>query len=224
MPSWGLNRSRSESASSRVAGVVKIPGESEPLKVEIAFSGSGVVLRADDLELGSWTNDDVRITRIDPFSFAFVAEGDRLVFVPDDPKSFAHHPGVVGSAKTTSGRATKIGDWLRRDAKESKEQHRPDVVSKPPRSPRVKPQVRESNPQSGPVSHDSDEEEAEKLGLWLRMIDSARENGLFGLDRVPVHEELRDQDHLHSFEHAAAPSTGLGKHICTVCGKVRFRS
>jgi hypothetical protein len=60
-------------------------------------------------------------------------------------------------------------------------------------------------------------------GPWIRTLDVARRNGLFGLDRVQVAEGLRGQEHQHTFDHGAAAGYGPSKHVCTICGKVRFR-
>jgi len=57
---------------------------------------------------------------------------------------------------------------------------------------------------------------------WIRVLDMARHNRLFGLDRVPIDESLRGLQHEHSWEHRVATRSGLASHVCTICGKLRF--
>lgn len=70
---------------------------------------------------------------------------------------------------------------------------------------------------------DKDMDQGTRPGPWIRTLDMARRNGLFGLDRVQVAEGLRGEEHQHTFDHGAAAGYGPSKHICTICGKVRLR-
>ena len=58
-------------------------------------------------------------------------------------------------------------------------------------------------------------------GMWIRALDVARKYDTFGLDRVPIDESLRGREHQHTWDHRVAASSGLGKHICTICGAIR---
>ena len=233
MSRWGSNRSGQDSSVFRAGGVVRIPGESDPLKVSLSISASHILMMSDGAELGSWARSDVRITRIDPFSFAFVAEGDRVVFVPDDAKGFAAHPSVsTETGGASSGPRFKLKDRLvvrrRKSTQGSPSKEPASRTQKPmpssrgavggrvPASEKPKPRrVRRAKEPTG---------DGVRTGMWLKAIDSARDNGWFGLDRVPVHLDQRGKDHQHTFDHGAAATTGLGKRVCTVCGKVRLRS
>lgn len=235
MPGWGTTNSRADAASSRdAAGVVRIPGEEEPLRVTITVSDSTVVMRADALELGSWPTADVKISRIDPWSFAFLAEGDRLVFVPDDARSFATNPLVrasVGSeTKAKTKRTIKIPRLRLKEQSEEPVRSQPIVKRTQPPKPNPKPEAKAKAKQPRvkrrePTSQSASESDSDttREPVWLRAVDAARENGLFGLDRVPVSMHLRDQAHQHTYDHGASSATGLGNRICTICGKVRIR-
>jgi hypothetical protein len=239
MPGWGTNSSRPNAASSREAhGTVRIPGEVEPLRVAISITESTVVMRADQLELGSWPASDVKISRIDPWSFAFVAEGDRLVFLPDDARSFAANPHV--SASTGSETPTKSAKRVKMPRLRVRE--RSDESKKPVKVPRLRVKERSDEPvrtqhvvkrnpkpdepsttKQPRIQPREPEPDTKRQPTWLRAVDAARENGLFGLDRVPVSMQLRDREHQHTYDHGASSATGLGNRICTICGKVRIR-
>ena len=56
-------------------------------------------------------------------------------------------------------------------------------------------------------------------GAWIRTLDLARRYDVFGLDRVPVAIEQRDDpNHTHTWNHRVAPASGPGSFICTICG------
>jgi hypothetical protein len=57
--------------------------------------------------------------------------------------------------------------------------------------------------------------------LWIGALDLARKYDFLGLDRVPVNESLRGQEHQHTWDHRVAPTSGPGKYICTLCGEIR---
>ena len=62
---------------------------------------------------------------------------------------------------------------------------------------------------------------AARTGVWLRTLDVARRHDFLGLDRVPIDVELRGTEHEHTWDHRVAATSGFGKHICTLCGKIR---
>ena len=59
------------------------------------------------------------------------------------------------------------------------------------------------------------------MSMWIRTLDTARHHDFFGLDRVQINEDLRGQVHEHTWDHRVAPKAGPGKHICTICGRIR---
>jgi hypothetical protein len=191
-------------------GSIRIPRETQPLAVTLAFTANEVSLNADEVELGTWRPDEVQLSRVDALSFSFVAEGDRLVFRPDDAESFAIHPLVaraLGESEPASPRKRKVA--VKRDAASSEPVAR-SVDEQPSKSADIETRSAEGDP---PETKES---------LWLRTVDTARRNGLFGLDRIPVPDEDRDQEHQHTYEHKAAAQSGPGKHICAICGKIRL--
>jgi len=84
-------------APSRVVapGLIHMTGDTESVSVELRIDDFEVDLRAGRAELGNWLTEMVTIRRIDDASYEFIAEGDRLIFVPDDPEALAHHPIVI---------------------------------------------------------------------------------------------------------------------------------
>jgi hypothetical protein len=77
-------------------------------------------------------------------------------------------------------------------------------------------------PSSEPALDEPEEElHAQPNRLWIRALDLARRYDFLGLDRVPVNESLRGQEHQHTWDHRVAPSSGPGKYICTICGEIR---
>lgn len=231
MPRLGTNSSRSERADERAAGTVRIPGETDPLNVTIAISDESVTMKSGDLELGSWSQSDVTIRRIDPFSFAFTAEGDRLVFVPDDARSFAKLPIVTSGpsaqpkkrpllAQRRQARATRpkrsLGDRVRIPRPAISIPRRARSTSPIPPSPMP---IAASAPSGNAPSQSS----ADERTLWLKAVDMARENEWLGLNRVPFHPEQRGREHQHTYDHGAAAKSGPSGRICTVCGQIRPR-
>ncbi|MFO7700919.1 MAG: hypothetical protein R6W79_09990 [Acidimicrobiia bacterium] len=184
-----------------VTGAIEVPSQPEPLAVTLTVDTFSVAMRTKDMELGSWLLAEVTITPITSRRFAFEAEGDRLVFTPDDPGTLSSHTIVArDSSATGTGR------------KPRKPERRKKTPSPEERSPGPEePRSRTAN------------QEAPQTTRWLRTIDSARRRGLFDLDRVPVNEALRGQEHRHTFDHGTAASSGLVSRICTICGTVRIR-
>ena len=72
-----------------------------------------------------------------------------------------------------------------------------------------------------PDETQSREPKAKSNGAWIRALDLARRYDTFGLDRVPIDVSLRGRDHQHTWDHRVAATSGLGKHICTICGAIR---
>ncbi|MEN8114257.1 MAG: hypothetical protein ABFS21_07700, partial [Actinomycetota bacterium] len=77
------------------AGAIRPPDEMDALGVELTIDDFEVDLRAGRAEIGSWLTSTVTIRRIDDTSFEFIAEGDRLIFLPEDPDTFGEHPVVT---------------------------------------------------------------------------------------------------------------------------------
>ncbi len=235
MPSWGTNKGRPNPsllrAPTTASGVIRIPGETEPLNVEITMDARSVAMRSGDLELGSWHPDEVTISRRDPWTFVFLAEGDRLVFVPDDAKAFAAHPLTRGlkvtdsSSKPRKLRIPKVPKVrIVPKGRSTVSSDEPERRVQPLRKPALEiRQIRTITPRGS--QPESKSKTSDKTATaWIRTIDTAREYGLFGLDRVPVTAAQRGLEHQHTYNHGAAARSGLGKHLCTVCGKIRIRS
>jgi hypothetical protein len=86
--------------------------------------------------------------------------------------------------------------------------------------------VEESEPNEerehdGDIGDASEEREDGLNHLWIRTLDMARRYDVFGLDRVPIDENIRGQEHEHTWDHRVAASSGAGAHICMICGKIR---
>lgn len=103
MPRKVAKASRSDNAPatgavSVVAGSIRTADDPTALDVKLSIWDTEVTMRADGAELGHWPADAVSIKPLDAFSFEFVAEGDRLIFQPNNPDEFKDHPIVVGAA------------------------------------------------------------------------------------------------------------------------------
>ena len=81
-----------------VAGSLRTADDPTALDVKISIWDTEITMRAGGAELGHWSADVVKIRPIDSFSFEFLAEGDRLIFMPNDPDAFREHPMVAGRA------------------------------------------------------------------------------------------------------------------------------
>jgi hypothetical protein len=223
-----------------VSGSIRTPDESDALSVELSLSGSEIVLDADGSELGRWDSTAVVIRQIDATEFEFIAEGDRLIFLPDDPAAFGIIP-FGGDDDSTGGRRKgrrakpaneKTGGSDTLAASES-----PPRTSKPDREPKAKkpkkakpakpPKVKKAKkpkkvkPAKPPKVKKTKEPKDKRSGVWLRTLDTARRHDFLGLDRVPVDVKLRGGEHEHTWDHRVAATSGVGKHICTLCGKIR---
>jgi len=83
-----------------VKGSIRTPDDPSALEVKLSIWATEITMRADGSELGNWPVDAVTIRPIDTFSYEFAAEGDRLIFMPDNPDQFGQLPIVdSGSAK-----------------------------------------------------------------------------------------------------------------------------
>lgn len=203
-----------------VTGAIEVPSQPEPLAVTLTVDAFSVALRTKDTELGSWLIAEVTVTPITSRRFAFEAEGDRLVFTPDDPATLSSHT-IVTRGSSTAGVEKKPRKPVRPKELPSPEARRSTlwekVRSRAPKRSEAGSARREGAPSP------KTEREVPHTTRWLRTIDSARRRGLFDLDRVPVNEALRGQEHRHTFDHGTAASSGLVSRICTICGKVRIR-
>lgn len=285
-----------------VAGSIRTADDPTALDVKLSIWDTEITMRADGSELGHWPANSVTIKALDAFSFEFVAEGDRLIFLPNNPDEFKDLPIVVGpgasrrrkkkskekkvapqpaelrwdetteaetnlrkkkvkepkptrqerkaatrkakdavaGAKEARKVKVPVGDYdtqprstsrpaaeVRTEAVDS---HSAEVVAKPTASPKTQPEKsKRERParaqRSSEVKTASNGES--KFGelrhkAWLSSLDLARRYDLFGLDRVPVNESLRDQaDHPHTWEHRVAPASGPGSFLCTICGAIR---
>lgn len=212
-------------------GTIQTPDDVDGLDVSIRIDVSRITMRSGDTDLGSWPTGAVTITRIDDSQFVFVAEGDRLLFSPNDVDAFAAHPGVLDDTGTRQRRKKRTAQAPQ--APSAEPQPPPasstDVTPKKRRTARITPKVftrkrsvRTDQPPPDASSADS-ARRPPKPGVWLRVIDIARPYSIFSLDRVPVDTRLRGRDHEHTWDHSAARSSGPSHHLCTICGKIRWR-
>jgi hypothetical protein len=267
-------RTRSSSSSEEslddailvVSGSVRDPDEEDVLAVELSISGAEIAMHADGYEIGRWSSTAVVIRPIDAVSFEFVAEGDQLIFLPDDPAAFGIIPLVAGDTATAgrrkSRRSRKKPDAATPESAPTSQLEEPSEPT--PQEPEATPnEIRDTTepvPSSSdpePTAEASDDEQptpdmaamralrpkkesrkspapsqafdptplAEpkktRTGVWLRTLDIARRYDILGLDRVPIDVGLRGREHEHTWDHRVAVSSGPGKHICTICGKIR---
>ncbi len=70
------------------AGLLLLQEDAEGLTVALRVTESRVTLRSGRSELGAWPASGVSITSTGDGRFEFLAEGDLLIFVPDDLSSF----------------------------------------------------------------------------------------------------------------------------------------
>ena len=274
------------------SGTVQAPGESDALDVELTIDDFEVTMRAGRAEIGTWLASMVTIRRLDDVSFEFIAEGDRLIFVPDGPHTFGRHPSIVQpeSEKETKRRkkeasreakqaakqeAEEVKQAAKQEADEAKQaakqgaaearaaqkaarreakRRESDTAATERRARDEAEPSLEASPLSPleeriavaeaaiagpgaepepfgepmPITELADDDEGAEdepddgpNRLWIRAIDIARRYDLLGLDRVPIDESLRGQEHVHTWEHRVAVSSGAGAHICTICGKIR---
>jgi len=293
LPLWKAKTSRVEDeplGGSVVvfSGSLRSPHEPDALSVKLSIRGSEITMHADDTELGSWPTTAVDVRRFGGAAFEFIAEGDRLIFTPDDPAAFGDSP-IVGRHDADAGgrkrRKSKKGSqkaepklaWDQ-DHPEEERHARPGAAQESPKdrprkrsrrrrsaaaepagtkaasldavpiAPPTEPEPidatssdsepatdttpsdgrrqrksRHKRPVPGPEGDDaqSSEPKAKGNGAWIRALDIARKHDTFGLDRVPIDVSLRGGEHQHTWDHRVAATSGLGKHICTICGAIR---
>jgi hypothetical protein len=218
-----------------VPGSIRSPDETDALVVTLRIAGQEIAMHADGSELGKWNTTAVEILPIDVTSFEFIVEGDRLIFSPDDPSAFAIIPLVSG---TVDEKATPRGlrrkkkqddDASTRTAGESrpnatKSNNQSPTAQKKPRRSRRREKTAAAKPVRPKLSTEatSNKSEEKRKRVWIRTLDAARKYDVLGLDRVPIDENLRGQKHEHTWDHRVAATSGPGKHICTICGKIRW--
>jgi len=274
---WGAEAPRSEDGSisdsiKLISGSIRNPDEADALDVELSISDTKITMRAEGTELGNWPSAAVEIRPIDSISFEFIAEGDRLILMPDDP-------AIFGSDLLVGGRAANTGSrrWRKPKKKPQDEEPRLGRRSAEQESPKKKPtkptrQDRKASAEtahaevapvppttvSSPIAATSEGKQPEvdaapakarrrsklrrnravhgpelgetsskgpkdkRNGVWIRTLDMARDHNILGLDRVPVDDGLRGREHQHTWDHGVAASYGPGKHICTICGKIKL--
>jgi len=245
-------------------GSIRTPGEDKGLTVEISKSGGDIVMATDKAELGRWPLIDVTIHSIDATSFAFVAEGDRLVFTPSEPTVFAasalvtvklvedgrrkrrrtkKKPVAIESAPVHSKEPTREGQKAAEkdsgtgsevqeapDSSESTEatptlesSEGPPVTSGAHMAATSAPEAESVEPPAGLGDLPEEASKGFRPRRWVWFVDIGRRNRFFGLDRVPIDETLRGFEHEHSWDHRVATRSGLASHVCTICGRIKFR-
>jgi hypothetical protein len=80
------------------AGLLLLQEDAEGLTVALRVTESRVTLRSGRSELGAWPASGVSITSTGGGRFEFLAEGDLLIFVPDDLSSFESNPLISALA------------------------------------------------------------------------------------------------------------------------------
>lgn len=289
MPGRGVNAPRLDGGSVddsvvAIPGSIRNPDEVDALSVTLSMSGIEIAMRTDEQVLGTWPCGDVAIRSLDSTQFEFIVEGDRLIFVPDDPAALGDIPFVTVPTAKTRGRK---GRRSRKKSDETGSKPLPDGEltgdDRPPgigHSAHVSPDEKPPKPSrrerraaaraervdatpappspvpasisvlpepEQPVSDEMLSDESlpgasvrgdvppeqeldttpqrgtrERLNsAWLRSLDVARKYDIFGLDRVPIDEGLRGQEHQHTWDHRVAAESGAGQHICTICGMIR---
>ena len=285
MPLWRANTGRVQSGQvgdvvAVFSGSLRSPHEIEALIVVLGIRDGEITMHTGETELGRWPAAAVDLRRLGATAFEFTAEGDRLIFTPDEPDTFGDSPIVVGQDADT-------GNRKRRRSKKRSDEAEPKVVWEQDSLEEQRPAVREPKQEptkgrarkrsqrhrkaateSAGSEHDSlnvapvvpppvlapvdatadsvrpgaesttlvgrregqtseaDDARSAKPkktsnGMWIRALDVARKYDTFGLDRVPIDESLRGREHQHTWDHRVAASSGLGKHICTICGAIR---
>lgn len=131
----GARGSRSEDGSDAVpiatfTGSLRNLDDAAGLGVTLSLLDNGeVTMTGDDVDLGTWPRTNVSIRTFDSTSFEFVAEGDLLLFTPDDPAAFRAGPLVVGLPPDTGRRR-------RRASKKRPARAKPEPIAD--RAPRKK--------------------------------------------------------------------------------------
>jgi hypothetical protein len=261
------------------SGSLRSPHEADALTVNVGLQAGEITMHAADTELGRWPATAVEIRRFGKTAFEFTAEGDRLIFTPDDPVTFGGSPIVVrrdagpdnqkrrrskkrskedkpqlvvdgnlleerraareAKQESANGRAKRRSRRRRKVAKElaGSEHDDLDIASvAPPDAPKPNDTTVDEAHQPADVAsssgrkkrsspEDGDARSTDRKqrfhGAWILAIDLARKYDAFGLDRVPIDTSLRGGDHQHTWDHRVAATSGLGQHICTICGAIK---
>jgi hypothetical protein len=135
-----------------VSGSIRPPDDDDALSVKISIWDTEVTMRANGSELGNWPTNAVGIRSLDAKSFEFIAEGDHLIFTPDDPEEFRRHPlvrGVKGEGRKKRRKRERKVDpgppelaWHEESAEETRRRNqRPKAQPQP----EVKPEPRRLN-------------------------------------------------------------------------------
>ena len=103
------------------SGSLRSPHEADALTVNLGLQAGEITMHAADTELGRWPATAVDIRRFGKTAFEFTAEGDRLIFTPDDPVTFGDSPIVVG-------RDAETDNQKRRRSKKRPEEDKPQLV------------------------------------------------------------------------------------------------
>lgn len=225
-----------------VSGVLGDPGDDDRIDVTFRIEGDRVRLTAGEVELGAWALEDVAMTAGGTALWYFEAEGDRLAFVPSRPAAL-EASALVAAAEPARARRPR----RRRDPAPTRPEAasapleegastRPEPAKEPTKSPSRTPRIairipkptlpRPTRARRGREAPATEPQPARgQVGLrrryWLRSIDFARRQGLFGLDRLPVDEANRSGEHQHTWEHPAAATSGPAQWVCTICGRIR---
>lgn len=291
MPRRKAKASRVEDGSTggtplEFAGTLRSPGDPDALSVTIGLRDSEITMCADEAQLGRWNSAAVEFRRFGKTAFEFTAEGDRLIFTPDDPLAFGDSPfmgdhnidanGRDGrqkkkqkksekraKAKLTRNRSSRDDQRsVERKARQAAKKRRTWKRSRRHRRTHAEPAVDESTTIDGAPTSEPEAPESvgttsngmaseagtpptggrragespevndgpstnltERInGAWIRTLDVARRYDAFGLDRVPIDTSLRGREHQHTWDHRVAATSGLGQHICTICGSVRRKA
>ena len=268
------------------SGTLRSPGDPDALSVIIGLRDSEITMHADGAQLGSWPAETVEVRRFGKTAFEFTAEGDRLIFTPDDSLAFGESPFVgrrevdaderdrrkerrkkkrekPAESKPTRHRGSR--DKKRSGERKARQAAKKPRAWKPPRRHRtsdaeladeksvtidvavstkpddpepanttsndIAPQA-DTPPSDGRRAGESPEADdvpstnlkARINATWIRTLDVARRYDAFGLDRVPIDTSLRGQEHQHTWDHRVAATSGLGQHICTICGTIRRKA
>lgn len=221
-------------------GFISTPTQDKGLAVEISKSGGDIVMRTGKSELGRWPLTEATIHAIDATSFAFTAEGDHLVFTPDDPAVFAASALVTaevvedGRRKRRKTKKAPVATEPAPDRGEAstRKQRRAATKAETLKGSTVTGRVRDaeaSETQSREPFLELQNEPEEPSDAWhptrwVWFVDVARRNRFFGLDRVPIDETSRGFKHEHSWDHRVATRSGFASHVCTICGRIRLKS
>ncbi len=209
-----------------ISGSIRSPDETDALAVKLTLSAGMITMRADGTVLGSWPSTAVTIQSIDAESFEFAAEGDLLILVPDEPNDLHDHPLVTKPEPPQKNRKE------RRPQKKKKQQgtkkpkkEKPKKEPKEPKEKKTKTikKTKKTNEKQKPKEK-KEEPKEKRASMWIRSLDTARRYDIFGLDRVPVDPNLRGTDHQHTWDHRVVAGSGPGRHICTICGRIRARA